>query len=179
MNCMSQVSPSQPMLIIATCHCGPAELPPLFTSFFGGGSAGKQSGAAQVITLDADLPAMEARPPQAGFEHLLQERRNTAATRATREEKQSAAGRENAASAGPPAGTFKPVLNAAQKDQCCHILAQVCHGFLPDFLVQQHQVHELPMGMLEVWCALVSQRRSRMGSNGVATLSGRAGCSGQ
>lgn len=122
------------MLIVATCHCEPADLPPLLTSFFGGNSIGKQSAAARVITLDADLPVMEARPTQSGYEHMLQERRNTAATRATSTGKQSAAGRENAASAGPATGNFKSALNAAQKERGHHILAQVCHGFLSDAL---------------------------------------------
>lgn len=88
--------------------------------------------------MDAVLPVMEARPTQAGPEHLLQERRNTEATRVTRKGKESAAGRENAAFAEPSAGRFNLALNAAQKERGYHILGQVCHGFLPDSFMQQH-----------------------------------------
>lgn len=144
---LSQVSPSQPTLIVATCHCDPSELPPLLTSFFSSSTGRLCQAAARLITLDAELPVMEARPSQAGPEHLLQERRNTEVTRATSKGNQSAAGRENAASARASDGNGKPALNAAEKERGYHILAQVCHCYLPGSFVQQQRWHELLMGM--------------------------------
>ncbi|KAK9917355.1 hypothetical protein WJX75_003478 [Coccomyxa subellipsoidea] len=120
---LRESSPSHPLLILATSHCKPAELPPLLTSFFGGGSSvGKKSAAASVVVLDAELPLREVQRAETSIEHLLQRRMDTASTRETNVEKESAAASEIRASARAP--SCLPAFNAAEKERGRSILAQ-------------------------------------------------------
>ena len=132
-----QSSPSHPLLILATSHCKPAELPPLLTSFFGGGSSvGKKSAAASVVVLDAELPLREVQRAETSIEHLLQRRMDTASTRDTNVEKESAAASEIRASARAP--SCLPAFNAAEKERGRSILAQVCQPLRSDKHVERY-----------------------------------------
>ncbi len=128
MNLLCQVPPSNPVLILATSHCRPAELPPLLISFFSTSSAvGNQRHAADsVIILEDELPVRELHPAETSIEHLLQRRKATACSSGITAKDVPAVKKENAASAGPLVSL--PVFNAAERERGQQILQQVCHS---------------------------------------------------
>lgn len=120
-----QVSPMQPLLIVATCHKEPAELPSLLTFFFSRyQSSAQQNDASSVIVLDAALPIQEAGPSVPGMNSLLRDCMNTEGTVQVPARRQQAGGRENATWSGLSASS--PAFNAAEKERGRYILAQVC-----------------------------------------------------
>lgn len=60
----AQAAPSQPLLLLATCHCDPSELPAALLGLFGSQSSTTEDGALpdNVILLTEHLPQAPAAP---------------------------------------------------------------------------------------------------------------------
>lgn len=63
--CLLQAPSSQQLILLATCHCNPSDLPQAFLAFFSGTSpAGPDSAMPDnIILLEQDLPELIAPAP--------------------------------------------------------------------------------------------------------------------